>query len=283
MKTTLIVTVHNRPSMLHDILLSLASQSHPVDRVIVADDGSTEDVVSVMRAAAVQCKVPITHVRQPHQGFRVARSRNNAIREAEDGMLIFADQDLLFTKNYIETFVRHLVPGRFLVGYPLRLDAEQTQALTEAMIVSCDFSTITTAEQRQLIVKQNRKDRFYALLHRLHLRKIGPKLRSGVFGINKSDLLKVNGFDENYEGWGSEDDDLGWRLDAAGVTGKNVFKTEYVLHQYHEPFHVPGVKVNKAYFEKRKRSIASGQFRCQNGLQLDVARHHDVTVETYLP
>jgi len=283
MKVTLIITVHNRLPMLRDILLSVANQSKRVDRIIIADDGSEEDVASTIKENLATVGVLVTHVRQPHEGFRAARSRNNAIREAEEGLLIFADQDLLFTRNYVETFIEHQQQGSFLVGYPLRLDQQQTEQLSDEMVASYDYSSIVRPEQLQVIAKQYRKDRLYQWLHRWHLRRIGPKLRSGVFGAIKSDLEKVNGFDENYQGWGNEDDDLGWRLHAAGICGSNVFNTEYALHQYHAPFHVTGVKINKDYFEMRKQDARKGKYRCDKGLELKERHHDDVAVVNYRP
>ena len=282
MQVTLIITVHNRLPMLENILLSVANQSQRVDRIILADDGSTEDIARAASEWAEKLNIPVTHVRQSYQGFRVARSRNNAIREAEEGYLIFADQDLLFTRDYIATFSQYMELGRFLVAYPLRLDEAQTKCINEEMISSCEFSSLATDAQLTIIAKQYRKDNFYQWLHRLHLRKIGPKLRSGVFGAFKSDLVKVNGFDEKYQGWGKEDDDLGWRLQAAGITGRNVFNKDYALHQYHEPFHVPGVKVNKDYFETRKKAAVKGDFLCKNGLALTTKHHADVEVISYI-
>ncbi len=283
MSVTLIITVHNRLPMLRDILLSVASQSQPVDRIILADDGSTDDVAATIQENIAAVGVPITHVRQPHDGFRVARSRNNAIREADEGLLIFADQDLLFTRRYIETFVRHQEVGRFLVGYPLRLDPQQTEQINDEMISSCEFSSLIRDEQMEVITRQQRKDRLYEWMHRCHLRRIGPKLRSGVFGAFRSDLQRVNGFDETYQGWGNEDDDLGWRLHAAGIRGRNVFDKDFALHQYHEPFHVSGVKVNKAYFEQRKRAAGKGDYRATSGLEIAGKHHADVVVTHYKP
>lgn len=283
MSVYLIITVHNRLPMLRDILLSVASQSQPVDRIILADDGSTDDVGATVRENIESVGVPITHVRQPHDGFRVARSRNNAIREADEGLLIFADQDLLFTHRYIETFIRHQEVGRFLVGYPLRLDVQQTEQINDEMISSCEYSSLIRDEQVAVITKQHRKDRIYEWMHRWHLRQIGPKLRSGVFGAFRSDLQRVNGFDEHYQGWGNEDDDLGWRLHAAGIYGRNVFNKDYALHQYHDPFHVSGIKVNKAYFNSRKKAAIKGDYRCESGLSITAKHHADVEVVKYYP
>src|SRR5262245_34038268 len=44
-----------------------------------------------------------------------------------------------------------------------------------------------------------------------------PKLLGGNLGISRADYERINGYDENFRGWGCEDDDLRLRLRAAGV------------------------------------------------------------------
>ena len=82
----------------------------------------------------------------------------------------------------------------------------------------------------------------------------------------KSDLLEVDGYDENFQGWGNEDDDLGRRLYKAGIRGKNPFYDDFPLHLYHEPFHIHGKRVNREYYHKRKKEISDGDFKAVNGL-----------------
>ena len=37
------------------------------------------------------------------------------------------------------------------------------------------------------------------------------------YALMKNSYIKVNGYDENYVGWGQEDDDFGNRLTVAGI------------------------------------------------------------------
>ncbi|MCK4980242.1 MAG: glycosyl transferase, partial [Candidatus Delongbacteria bacterium] len=97
-------------------------------------------------------------------------------------------------------------------------------------------------------------------------RKYGVKLRGGVVGINKIDLLNVNGYDEKFIGWGNEDDNLYKRLHFSGVRGINPFLDEFPLHLYHEPFHSDGQRVNKYYHKGQKFIINNKNYRCKYGL-----------------
>jgi len=49
----------------------------------------------------------------------------------------------------------------------------------------------------------------------------------------KADLLKVNGFDESFVGWGHEDSDLVLRLFHAGIKRKDGALATEVLHLWH--------------------------------------------------
>ena len=44
-----------------------------------------------------------------------------------------------------------------------------------------------------------------------------PAIKGGNVGIWREDFEQLNGFDENFQGWGCEDDDLGKRLRQSGV------------------------------------------------------------------
>lgn len=265
LKVSIIITVFNRAHFLKKALLSLKNQSLAAEEIIISDDGSQEDVPSAIQGIVsdMNCKVKFTS--QVHKGFRLARCRNNGARVASGEYLIFIDQDIVLTKNFIETFLKYKNELQFCVAYPIRLTAQQTDLLNDSMITSFNFKPILEKKQIQKIKKQYIKDNFYRLLKRFRLREIGPKLRGGVAAINRDDYLQVNGYDENYQGWGNEDDDLGRRLYRAGIHGKNPFYQEFPLHLYHEPFHQDGKRVNQAYYSQRLKEIKNGDFRCEYG------------------
>jgi GT2 family glycosyltransferase len=91
------------------------------------------------------------------------------------------------------------------------------------------------------------------------------KLRSGNFGISREDFERVNGFDENFEGWGGEDDDLGRRLRRAGARLESIVRHTYSFHLWHPRDITVPDKVKQAANTKylwRKDAPA----RCLNGL-----------------
>lgn len=282
MKTTVAITVYNKIQNIRNSILSLTSQSVLPDELILADDGSSDDILQGIQDLISLCHFPVKHVRQDDNGFRAAKNRNNAARYATGEYLVFFDQDLIFTRCYLEQILADKRKNRFYVGFPVWLSEAQTRLIVPDVITACDFNAITTEEQRQFIVRQYEKERLYTFLNTCKLRKKGPSLRSGCFGIFKSDFVKVNGFDETYQTWGYEDDDLGERLYAAGIRGFNPIKHEYPMHCYH-PFAARaanGKSLNRDYFLKRKKQINRKNYRCEYGY--DTPLGEDTVVVTEL-
>lgn len=265
---SLIIIVYNRLNLLDLCLTSLEKQTIQPDELIISDDGSDDDVLSYLKERTAKFDFNVNYVRQEHNGFRAAKCRNNAIRIAEGEYIIFMDQDVVGTKKYLETYLNNKNNGQFLVAYPIYLTEEQTNHLDASIIEKNEFSHIYTLDQyNERIKKQFRKDRYYAFETRyLRLNGFKPKIRAGAFGIYKEDLMRVDGFDENYQFGGQEDDDLGRRLYKAGIRGKNVFLNEFPLHLYHPPNRIGTEDSNRAYYEMRKKEIKKGHFIAPNGV-----------------
>ena len=267
-KVSVIIAVFNRPEILLKALASINAQSVKPFEVVLADDGSGEDIAGIVQKNKNRFEFAIKHVYQPDKGFRLAKARNNAIRNAEGDYLVFWDQDVLATKNYLKTFSDRFRASEFLIPPdPVRLTAEQTAAVTDRMIESCDYAQIVTTGQIRALRRRVYKDWYYYFETRYIKRNsYKPKVRGGILGIAKKDILLVDGYDENYQGWGAEDDDLGRRLYRAGIRGRNVFHKEYPLHLYHPPNKASEKSVNLDYYNKRLDEIRKGDFRAVNGL-----------------
>ncbi len=267
MKTSVIIPVYNKLDLLRRNLYCLVHQSTLPDELVISDDGSTENIPGLIQDMKNDLPFSVKYIRQVDQGFRAARCRNNGVKAATGDVLIFLDQDIVYTKNFLKLFVENLQQGEFFVAYPVRLSREQTLQLTDEMLRTGDYSTLLTPEQKKKIISQYKDEKRHRFLFKLRLRPFGPKLRSIAFAVHRNDFEKVNGFDENFKGWGNEDDDLGRRFHRAGIAGRNIFYNEYPVHQYHPPHHRNGERVNRSYNRKRKREIRAGNYRCPHGLE----------------
>jgi len=268
-KTSLIITVFNRSASLRKALLSLNNQSIKPDELILSDDGSEEDIVSAISGIVRKFNFPVKYVKQANKGFRLAKARNNGVRNAEGNLIIFLDQDLIHTKGLIKTFITNWKEKRFITGMPVWLGEEQTLKITEQKIIDNDFLHLIDENLIDGIVKQFKKDRTYYYLHKLKLTN-QPRLRGGICAINREDFEKINGYDEKFIGWGAEDDDLGKRLYKIGIEGFNPFLDEYAIHLFHPKAVIldKGVKeqANYQYYQKKKHEIQKGNYRAEFGL-----------------
>jgi glycosyltransferase involved in cell wall biosynthesis len=262
-KISVIVPVYNKLHLFEKCLFSLCHQSRQPDEIIISDDGSSEDVLGLLQQ--FDFPFPVKLVRQEDRGFRLARCRNNAARIATGEFLIFADQDIVYTKNYIQRCEEFKRPSEFLTPYPVRLSEEQSHRVTDQIIKNSQYDSIVEKSQIDKLTKQYRSELFYSLLFRLKLRLMGPKLRGGLLAIHTDDYIRVNGFDEKFIGWGNEDDDMGRRLHQSNIVGRNAFVDEYPIHLWHPPHHVDGERVNKDYTIKRKSQIRQGHVRPEFG------------------
>lgn len=278
-KVSVIIPVYNRFDLLRRALLCLTSQSYVVDEVVITDDGSSEDIQGLIQNAFLEFPFDVKYVQHEDKGFRLSKCRNNGVRESSGDFLIFLDQDIIYTKNFIKTFVEQAVSDKFLVSWPIRLKQKQMQRLTDQMILEGDYSNLITTEQRMRVNKQFQKDLFYQFCKKINIRDIGPKLRSGLFAVSRENYFKVNGFDEKYQGWGNEDDDMGRRLHAAGIVGKNPFRYEFPLHMWHEPNHDEKNRVNFHYYQQRKKQIHHGDYYCEFGINNPLGEEEPIVIE----
>jgi len=260
--------VYDRPDLLRLALICLSSQSRRPEEVVIVDDGSPGDMLPAVREWAADLGLDeIKYVRQEHRGFRLARSRNNGIRECSGDYVVFWDQDMVATRGYLDVFGRFGRRGQFLVALPVLLTERQSELVTPEVVARCDYSGILTGAQVRKIRRQYVKDSFYHHVGKLlPWKRYRPKVRGGAFGVSREDLVRVNGFDENYVGWGAEDDDLGRRLYRAGVVGRTVFRDEFPLHLWH-PHRTGGSdSCNLDYYNRRLAEIARGDVKAVNGL-----------------
>jgi len=261
--TSVLVTTFRRPRHLALVLESIALQRGvPRDfEIVVADDGSGDETREVVARFATALDIPVRFTTQPHEGFRLARCRNNAARIARGDYFLFLDGDCILPRGHLAAHRARRRPGLALLGHCARLTEETSRLLVpENLSVTNLAGLVTTAEGRALD-RRHRRARWHNLIR--HPSK--PRLTGGDFGLWRIDFERVNGFDERFVGWGQEDDDLGLRLRAAGVRLESVLDLTRSLHVWHpsDPTATPRWRdgANVAYFSRRGRLTA-----CRAGL-----------------
>lgn len=261
--TSFLVTTFRRPRHLALVLESIAAQRN-VPRtfeIVVADDGSADETPAVVASFAAAVDVPVRFTTQTHDGFRLARVRNNAARLARGDYLLFVDGDCILPRHHLESHRRRRRPGVALLGFCGRLTEETSRELVPENLAVTNLAALVPAAETRALARRHRRSRWHSLIR--HPDK--PRLAGGDFGVWRRDFEAVNGFDERFVGWGQEDDDLGLRLRAAGVRLDSVLDLTSSLHVWHptDPSATPRWRdgANVAYFLRRGRLTA-----CRKGL-----------------
>ena len=101
-RTSLILSTYNNPQVLALCLESIRQQKHLPDEVIVGDDGSTDETRRLLDSLRTDFPVPLIHVWQEDDGFRLAKIRNKCIACARYEYIIQIDGDIKMGKKISE-------------------------------------------------------------------------------------------------------------------------------------------------------------------------------------
>lgn len=227
---SVIISTYNRPAHLERTLAGFLCQGTDRFEILIADDGSGPETARVVGEATARSPVPIRHVRHEDRGFRLARIRNLAVREAVADCLIFNDDDCIPFSDLVERFAHAHRPGRFSINRVLYLDQATTARIDPGMVRRGAHERLAPPPERRKLLVERAKNAVYIAWGRQSNR---PVLVGNSFAVHRGDLLAINGFDEAYEGWGQEDDDLSRRLRAAGVRPMSLIGRARVVHQHH--------------------------------------------------
>ena len=256
-RVTLIVTTYNWPAALDLTLRSVVRQSVAPAEVIVADDGSGSETQEVVARWQERLNTPLLHVWQADRGFRLARSRNRAIAAARGDYLIIIDGDMVLHRHFIADHVRAARRGCFIQGVRLLTGPTAAGRMLQHGILDLGFFAPDIIRRRHTLRS--------LLLSRLVFRE-----RTGqraIRGCNqaywKSDLIRVNGFNEAFEGWGREDNEIAARLYNAGIQRRNLKCQALAIHLHHPLRHAAIGERNDAIL---RSTVEEGKAWCALGL-----------------
>jgi GT2 family glycosyltransferase len=258
----IIVTSFQMPWHIRRVLESIAAQqtSRRLE-VVVADDGSTDETPRVVSEFAAAAPFLVRFVTHPHTEFHAARCRNDGVRHSSAPYLLFIDGDCLMPPDHVEQHLRASRPGVVTCSYCVRLDHAVSQHVTLEAVRGGKFMQWATSEQLSKLRQMHFKSIWYSAIG--HPTK--PAFRSGDFALARTDFERVNGFDENFIGWGCEDDDFGRRLRAASLRAISILNRTRAYHLWHPPAPTRPAEwkrgANVAYLQRPIRLT-----RCPSGL-----------------
>lgn len=257
MKTSLIISTYNWPEALALCLESVRRQRLLPDEVIVGDDGSGEETRMLIRRFQQDFPVPLFHLWQEDKGFRKARMINQCFAAARYEYIIEVDGDMVLNPYFIQDHVSCAKRGYYIKGGRVNIMKHKTEHLCRS------------GKYRPLSFFSSGLTRRENAIRCLPLAKyMAPrrKTRPGL-GCNTSfwreDLIRVNGYDEFYEGWGGEDYDLCVRLLNTGVKKLALKFAAVGFHLWHEDKHMQNRKKNFDYYHEK---VAEKATWCEKGL-----------------
>jgi len=232
---SVIVTTYNWPPAFKLCLDSLFTQQDDNFEIIIADDGSSPANLELTQAYCLDSPVSISYIHHDDQGFRAGTIRNKAVAQSKGEYLLFIDGDCMLRPDFISRHRQLAEMGCFVTGNRVLLSQSFTRKVVEQQIPLhakpvCYFILLWLQK------KINRISGFL-FLPLGFLRHMQPKKWQKAMtcnlGVWKSDFIRVNGFDELFEGWGFEDSDLVIRLIHAGIVRKEGRFAAPVLHLWH--------------------------------------------------
>jgi glycosyltransferase involved in cell wall biosynthesis len=257
LKTSLIITTYNRKDALELVLISVKRQTNLPEEVIVADDGSGEDTRQLIEQYQKSFPVPLIHCWHEDLGFRLSTIRNSAISMAKYEYIIMIDGDIVLPKNFIRAHKAHAWKGQFIQGSRLLLLKKQTEKMLREQKTFLSF--MATGIDNRLNAIENRL-----------LSKIFSRNRTGHYNVRganlsfwKEDLLAVNGFNEDFVGWGREDSEFAVRMENKGIKRKHLKFAGFGYHLYHPEYSRNHLPINDLILEK---TVKLHLTRCENGI-----------------
>lgn len=259
MNISLIISTYNSPKKLNLVLNEIYNGTVlPLD-IVISDDGSASETKLLINQW--KDKLPIYHAWQEDKGFRKNRILNLSLSKTLGDYIIFIDGDCVPHRKFIHDHKKFSEQGYFIQG---------RRAFIKERFV-------------RNVLNKHKSIFFYILtlkmtgvLKAIWLPKPIIKINQGqrgLIGCNfsawKSDLVRINGFDMSYEGWGvGEDSDICTRLYNDGLFRKLIYGRAIVYHLDHpeedKSHHEKSLK--KLEYVKEKRIV-----RCKHGLDECIA------------
>jgi glycosyltransferase involved in cell wall biosynthesis len=232
---SVIISTYNWPQALQACLDSLLAQNDQFFEIIVADDGSGDQTAELVGRIINSSTIKIRRIHHEDRGFRAGTIRNKAVAVSQGDYLLFMDGDCVAFPNFISRHRQLSENGYFVPGNRILLSQNFTsQILEQKTALHCKpFSFFV---QQRIFGNINRLlPLVYVPLNflRYRLSQHWQKAMTCNLGIWKQDFLSINGFDEQFEGWGFEDSDLVVRLIHQGVKRKEGRFAVPVLHLWH--------------------------------------------------
>lgn len=237
---SVVIPVYNRSIEVDFVLAGLTHQTYPRNliEVVIADDGSQEDISKVYKK--YERFFNIKYCRQEDIGYRLAEVRNLGVKTATHNSIIILDSDAIPNPSLIEKYMRYFHVSRNVAMFGLRhyvsvenLKIEEylrnpkliheapriKSENTVAAHVGADGVSVDWRAEH-LVKSDNAKNE--NLPYRF--------LVGANCAFSRELFDKVGGYSIDFNSWGFEDQEFGYRLLCSGAYFIPLMDN-YVYHQ----------------------------------------------------
>ncbi len=249
---SLVIATYNWPKALACCLESVLRQSRFPDEVVIADDGSGSDTREVIEAFRNKTSIPVQHIWHEDHGFRLAHIRNRANVAAKHPYIIQVDGDLILHRHFVKDHAEAASPHCFIGGSRVLLDPELSASILEKGKADLHFYSTGIHNRFNAL-----HSAFWGnLLSAIVKTNNAFNIRGCNMSYWKDDFVRVNGYNENYTGWGREDTDLVFRFYHNGLK-RTFFKLRGVAwHLWHKEADRSELLKNDSILEETIRTKA---------------------------
>lgn len=256
---SLIITTYNWPQALDLVLQSIRIQSLLPNEVIIADDGSKKATSDLIALYQKNFPVPLIHSWQEDRGFRLSRSRNLAIAKAKGDYIVMVDGDMILHPHFIRDHNQTAKPHQFIQGRRVILTKSRSQ---QAFVnQKCRFFPLMSGLNNK--INAISIPFLSAMFSPLFSKQSYSSVRGCNMSMWRADLIAVNGFNEDFEGWGREDSELVLRMLNRGIKRYDLRLGAVAYHLYHPDKDRSQLNKNDEFLTK---AIAAHAQHCPHGL-----------------
>ena len=220
-KVSIIIPVYNRKEILGKTLAGIVHQTYPLNliEVIIADDGSSDNPEELI--GKFKPYFDIKYVSQEDLGFRASAVRNLGVSKASHQNLIFLDCDMLPLSNLVESMMKWLYVSKkvVLIGHR-RFVCTDDFSIDQCIESIMPLTHLPDINSENEIVKKGSdgvtidwREKIYSETNQLKSAgaHVFRTFCSGNVGFSREVWEQVGGFDEDFNHWGGEDTEFGFR------------------------------------------------------------------------
>ena len=233
--TSIIISTYNSTLWLEKVLHGYNNQTYKSFEIVIADDGSDEETLKLIKKVQKEVFYSIIHVWHEDNGFQKSRILNRAIDRCNTRYIIMSDGDCIPRADFVDVHVKYREEGFFLSGGYFMLPMNISKLMSIIDIYKGNCFNLKWLKENGLKSSFKNNKLTASGFKEWFLNNITPTNASWN-GHNasgwKKDIIAINGFDERMQ-YGGQDRELGERLFNYGLKSKQIRYSSICVHLDH--------------------------------------------------